>query len=278
MSQSQGHQFSEKESRVGVGASWLSLGGSFVLSFATWVALAELAGFDQSYRLDLPFLPVLVLWLSFAMPLCVDGFVVMALVTWMAPVSEEVASFAKKCTYGVAGIGVVAQSAYHGTVSWQTSRNGWLVVLAAAVGLLPPLLAAGAVHLRALVRRAALDRVAEAARVSLDRSETDRVTAPAATTVAPVAPAVAAPVALPTPEPVAAVAAVAVPVIDPVVPAARADVPVSRRTVATKWDRDKAIELLSQGRMPAEIASIVGTSKKTIERLRSSLQTAEAAA
>lgn len=274
MSQTMTRDIADKESPVGVVASWLSLGGSFVLSFATWVALAELAGFSDTLKL-----PVLgTLYLSFAMPLCVDGFVVMALVTWMAPVSQPVADFAKRCTYGAAGIGVVTQAAYHGAITWQTTRDALMVTLAAGVGLLPPLLAAGAVHLRALVRRAALDRVAEAARVSLDRSETDRVTAPAVETVAPVAPVVAAPVALPTPEPVAAVAAVAVPTIDPVVPAARADVPVSRRTVATKWDRDKAIELLSQGRMPAEIASIVGTSKKTIERLRSSLQTAEAAA
>ena len=277
MSQSQTtRDIAEKESPVGVVASWLSLGGSFVLSFATWVALAELAGFSDT--LSLPVLGTL--YLSFAMPLCVDGFVVMALVTWMAPVSQPVADFAKRCTYGAAGIGVVTQAAYHGAITWQTTSDALMVTLAAGVGLLPPLLAAGAVHLRALVRRAALDRVAEAARVSLDRSETDRVTAPTVETVAPVAPAVAAPVAVPTPEPVAVAAVAATPaepvapVIDPVVPAAVAP----RRPASTRWDKDKAIELLSQGRRPADIAEIVGTSKKTIERLRSSLQIAEAAA
>lgn len=275
----QGRDIAEKESPVGVAASWLSLGGSFVLSFATWVALAELAGFSDT--LTLPMIGV-TLYLSFAMPLCVDGFVVMALVTWMAPVSQPVADFAKRCTYGAAGIGVVTQSAYHGAITWQTSRDVLKVVLAAGVGLLPPLLAAGAVHLRALVRRAALDRAAEAARVSLDRSESDRVTAPTTETVAPVAPVVVAPVA-PATVALPAVAAVAEPVVpvtvDPVVPAvAPVAATATRKPAATTWDKDKAIELLSQGRRPVDIAEIVGTSKKTIERLRASLQTAEAAA
>lgn len=135
-----------KESPVGVIASWAALVASFVLSFATWVSLAELAGFTgeaHGFRL------------SWMMAVAVDGYVVSALVTWMAPVSDEIARFAKVNTYAGAGIGVVAQSAYHG-LSASTDRGQWVPYLAAVVGALPPLAAGLSVHLRALVRRAHL--------------------------------------------------------------------------------------------------------------------------
>jgi hypothetical protein len=64
-----------------------------------------------------------------------------------------VARFAKRNTYGAAGIGIVAQSAYHLLLALSTTHQAWRVVLAAIVGALPPAVAALAVHMRALIRR-----------------------------------------------------------------------------------------------------------------------------
>jgi hypothetical protein len=92
-----------RESRLGITASWVSLLGSFVLSFATWVALGQLTGYGK---------------LAFCLALCVDGYIVSALVTWMAPVSDKIATVAKVNTWIAAVIGVTAQSAYHGLTIW----------------------------------------------------------------------------------------------------------------------------------------------------------------
>jgi hypothetical protein len=79
--------------------------------------------------------------------------VVVALVLWMAPVPARVATFARKNTYGAAGIGIAAQSAYHLLHTLSDNQQAWRVVLAAIVGALPPAVAGLAVHMRALIRR-----------------------------------------------------------------------------------------------------------------------------
>jgi len=125
--------------------TWAVLIASFALSAATWVALAQLAGFTQTIG------PFRLAWL---MPVAVDGYVVVSLVTWMAPVPERVARFAKRNTYAAATVGVAAQSSYHALTTW-TGSGGviWRTVLAAVVGLIPPAVAALSVHMRALARR-----------------------------------------------------------------------------------------------------------------------------
>lgn len=171
----------ERESRAGVVASWTALVASFALSFATWVALAKLSGFNQEINALGYAVP-----LAIMMPLCVDGYVVAALAAWMAPVSDEVARFAKWNTYAAAGIGVVAQSTYHGlTVAATTDGQDWKAWTATVVGALPPLSAALSVHLRALVRRTAVSNVSvrtDTDIVALDnaapvRTDTDTVPA-----------------------------------------------------------------------------------------------------
>jgi hypothetical protein len=125
--------------------TWAVLIASFALSATTWVAIAELAGFTQTLG------PFRFAWL---MPVTVDGYVVVSLITWMAPVPEQVARFARKNTYAAATVGVIAQSAFHGFLIW-TSTGGvvWRTVLAAVAGMLPPAGAALSVHMRALTRR-----------------------------------------------------------------------------------------------------------------------------
>ncbi|WLS48417.1 hypothetical protein Q3V37_14965 [Micromonospora profundi] len=138
------------EPRLASIASWAVLVASFGLSASTWIALAELAGFTA--RITVPGTSVS-LALAWLMPIAVDGYVVVALVLWMAPVPARVAAFAKKNTYGAAGIGIAAQSAYHLLDTMSTNVEPWRVVLAAIVGALPPAVAGLAVHMRALIRR-----------------------------------------------------------------------------------------------------------------------------
>lgn len=157
--------------------TWAVLIASFALSAATWVALAQLAGFTQTIGL---------FRLAWLMPVAVDGYVVVSLVTWMAPVPEKVAQFAKKNTYAAATVGVAAQSSYHALTTY-TGSGGviWRTVLAAVVGMIPPAVAALSVHMRALTRR-----------TSEDTAPATQVAAPAATSNEP-GQAVAAPPAPP---------------------------------------------------------------------------------
>ncbi|HET9518815.1 MAG TPA: hypothetical protein VFO77_13930, partial [Actinoplanes sp.] len=138
------------EPRLAAVASWAVLIASFALSASTWIAMAVLAGFTDTATL--PFIDV-TLKVAWLMPVAVDGYVVVALVLWMSPVPASVAEFAKKNTYGAAGIGIVAQSAYHLLSTLSATDQTWRVVLAATVGALPPAVAALAVHMRALIRR-----------------------------------------------------------------------------------------------------------------------------
>lgn len=132
------------EPRLASAASWAVLAASFGLSASTWIALAYLAGFTDTlagFRLA---------WL---MPVAVDGYVVVALVLWMAPVPAAVARFARANTYAAASIGVAAQSAFHAFLIHDQTGLWWRTVLAALVGALPPAGAALSVHMRALIRR-----------------------------------------------------------------------------------------------------------------------------
>ncbi|SBT67297.1 hypothetical protein GA0070622_4354 [Micromonospora sediminicola] len=138
------------EPRLASIASWAVLAASFGLSASTWIALAELAGFTAHITIPGTSVSLALAWL---MPIAVDGYVVVALVLWMAPVPARVAAFAKKNTYGAAGIGIAAQSAYHLLQTNANTDETWRVAMAAIVGALPPAVAGLAVHMRALIRR-----------------------------------------------------------------------------------------------------------------------------
>ncbi|MFG1608355.1 hypothetical protein [Actinoplanes sp. NPDC049265] len=182
------------EPRLASVASWAVLVASFALSASTWIAMAVLAGFTGTATLPALDVTLRVAWL---MPVAIDGYVVVALVLWMSPVPATVAEFAKKNTYGAAGIGIVAQSAYHLLETQSTTNELWRVALAAVVGALPPAVAALAVHMRALIRRE-LDRtpVASGTAPATRPVHTPTVPTPAPTpitVVAPTLPAVPAP-------------------------------------------------------------------------------------
>lgn len=128
--------------------SWAVLGASFALSADTWIALAEIAGFTR--KIHFPEFTFAMAWL---MPICVDGYVLVALTLWMSPVPARVAKFAKYNTYVAAGIGIAAQSLYHLLTAMGTATEDWQIWLAALVGAFPPALAGLAIHMRALIRR-----------------------------------------------------------------------------------------------------------------------------
>lgn len=127
-----------EESPVGVIASWATILASFVLSFVTWVAVGDLAGYGM---------------VAFALAVCIDGYIVTALVTWMAPVTDEIAVFARRNVYGAAVGGALAQGVYHGATAWDTSHSVWKTVLASGVGAAVPALTALGVHMRCLALR-----------------------------------------------------------------------------------------------------------------------------
>jgi hypothetical protein len=133
----------------------LVLAASFGLSSATWVALAVLAGFDET--LDVFGFVFRLAWL---MPIAYDGYVVVALVMWMSPVPAQVARFARTNTYVAAALGVAAQSCFHALTVWTTTEVVWRAGLAAGVGAIPPAVSGLAVHMRALVRRHSATRPA----------------------------------------------------------------------------------------------------------------------
>jgi hypothetical protein len=162
------------EPRLAAIASWAVLAASFALSASTWIAMAVLAGFTSAATLPVIDVTVRVAWL---MPVAIDGYVVVALVLWMSNVPATVAEFAKKNTYGAAGIGIAVQSAYHLLMTQSETDQSWRVVLAAVVGALPPAVAALAVHMRALIRR-------ENDRTPVTVSGTTPVTAPPVSTPA----------------------------------------------------------------------------------------------
>jgi hypothetical protein len=129
-----------------------AIGGSFVLSFDTWVAIGQLAGFGA---------------LAVAMPLCVDGHVMTALTTWLSPVSKRLAAFARINLYAVGAAGVLAQSSYHGIVTWQQTHDEARTLLAIGAGAFPLTVATLAVHLAVGIVREAF---AESPAV-IDRSD-----------------------------------------------------------------------------------------------------------
>lgn len=139
---------------------WAVILASFGMSATTWIALAVLAGFTEHATLAVPFRGDVLhipLHLSWLMPIVVDGYVVVALLTWMAPVPPDVAKFAQQNTYGAAGLGTVTQSAFHAWLGWQLSGGKVIAaLLAAVIGTLAPAAAAGVIHLRTIVLRRAV--------------------------------------------------------------------------------------------------------------------------
>lgn len=246
---------------LGVVFCVLALAGSFAMSFQTWVAIGTLAGFGA---------------LAVAMPLCVDGHVMTALTTWLSPVSERLAAFARFNLYAVGAASVVAQSTYHAYAVYPPHAVGLpgKVLLALGAGAFPPVVATLAVHLAVGIVR---EGITDASSQQPTRSQTPAETAPllpAAANPAPpeIRPSVvtASPlraaskvqpspdaVSSPAPLPAASAGLAAVPPLS-AEPSAQQSAPARRVTV------EDVRALAHLGRV--EIAGVLGTSVATVDR------------
>jgi DNA-binding NarL/FixJ family response regulator len=166
--------------QVSTAACWVAILASFVLSFSTWLALGQLAGFGA---------------LAVALPFCVDGYLVTALTTWLWPgISASLARFARNNLYAVGVAAVLAQASYHGAIT--IGHASWAVALAFVVGGLPPAIATVAVHIRARAVREAepVSDPAMAPELSLPAVDTAQLPMPAAPPqIEPTAPPESAP-------------------------------------------------------------------------------------
>jgi hypothetical protein len=143
------HVRSARGLRGASGVRWLVLAASFALSASTWMALSDLTEYPHK--------------INVLMAVTADGYIVVALLTWLYARNPAIAAFAKKNTYGSAIFGIIAQSTYHGYTVYTHTHIVWRTVMAACVGLVPPLFAALSVHLSAILAR---DLEAERARAA----------------------------------------------------------------------------------------------------------------
>lgn len=117
--------------------SWAALIGAFLLSWTTWVGVGGIAEYG-AFR--------------YALPVCVDGYIVTVLMAWIAPRDSKAARFARWNVYLSAGLSILTQSVYHGALVYAHTDTPWKSLIAWLAGALPPLFAALSVHFRTGVR------------------------------------------------------------------------------------------------------------------------------
>lgn len=258
------NQTETHESEVAVISSWICIVASFVLSFITWVALGDIGGYGL---------------LRFVMPLVVDSYIVCCIVTWLSPISDRVARFAFWNMYAAAGIGVVAQSAYHCASVWESGHSTWKALLALLLGAIPPAFAFAGVHIRGMSRR---DRIT---------AQTNQMPSPRT----PVQSERPAPSQLPSTTPIVESPASHYPRIEskpspifqqvihtPIesvpdtrgAPAPTAPPRSSARTTLTPYTNnklDRAAKLYSDGKSPKQVAKLMDVSLRTAQRYQAQL-------
>lgn len=125
------------ESHIARLCSWAALLAAFVLSWTTWVGIGDIAEYGV-YK--------------YALPVCVDGYIVTVLMAWIAPRDSRAAANAKRNVYVSAGLSILTQSVYHGCLVYSHTETAWKAGIAWLAGALPPLFAALSVHFRTGVR------------------------------------------------------------------------------------------------------------------------------
>lgn len=125
------------ESTIARLCSWAALLAAFVLSWTTWVGIGDIAEYG---------------FYKYALPVCVDGYIVTVLMAWIAPRDSRAAANAKRNVYVSAGLSILTQSVYHGCLVYSHTETAWKAGIAWLAGALPPLFAALSVHFRTGVR------------------------------------------------------------------------------------------------------------------------------
>lgn len=112
-----------------------------VLSFSTWVQLAESVGFTESWTASWTAhdvrLTVRIAWL---LPLAVDCYTLTVIRVWLnSPPESQVVRYAKANAIGAIALTVTAQAVYHAfaAAGWQQADLWWFAIV---IGGIPPLL------------------------------------------------------------------------------------------------------------------------------------------
>lgn len=113
-----------------------------VLSFSTWVQLAETVGFTQTTTIDMPFTTdELVLRIAWLLPLAVDCYALTVIRVWLnSPHGSGVVRYAKGNAIGAIVLTVAAQAVYHAVTVADQVKPADLWPFAVVIGGIPPLL------------------------------------------------------------------------------------------------------------------------------------------
>jgi hypothetical protein len=124
-----------------------------VLSFQTWVRIAEAVGYTAHWHPQVPLgfgtgLHLgFAVWISCLYPVAIDVYAVVVTRIWLkARRGSEVARFARANSLGAIGLSVASQGAYHAMVAaqWNVSEAWPFVILASSF---PPVIVGLVVHL-----------------------------------------------------------------------------------------------------------------------------------
>lgn len=123
-----------------------------VLSFQTWVLLAQAVGFDSHWTVRIP-LGIdgrgigFAVWIAWLYPIAVDWYSVVVTRVWLtARRGSRVGRFARANSIGAIALAFVAQAVFHAltALGFTVGHAWWFVVI---VGGMPPVLAGLVVHL-----------------------------------------------------------------------------------------------------------------------------------
>jgi hypothetical protein len=111
-----------------------------VLSFSTWVQLAESVGFAQTWTIEPPIGGTLTVRLAWLLPLAVDCYTLTVIRVWLnSPPGSGVVAYAKANAIGAIALTVAAQAAYHAfaAAGFGQAELWWFAIV---IGGIPPLL------------------------------------------------------------------------------------------------------------------------------------------
>lgn len=111
-----------------------------VLSFSTWVQLAESVGFGATWTLEPPLGPTLTVRLAWLLPLAVDCYTLTVIRVWLnLPPTSDVVRYAKGNAVGAIVLTVLAQAVYHAfaAAGFDKADLWWFAIV---IGGIPPLL------------------------------------------------------------------------------------------------------------------------------------------
>lgn len=111
-----------------------------VLSFSTWVQLAESVGFGATWTVHPPYGPAFTIRLAWLLPLAVDCYTLTVIRVWLnLPAASAVVRYAKGNAVAAIVLTVLAQAVYHAfaAAGFEKADLWWFAIV---IGGIPPLL------------------------------------------------------------------------------------------------------------------------------------------